>query len=543
MVIDFHEIESKFEPDESGKCTVSEDGMIATQSSYATETGKSILENGGNAVDAAIGAALALGVCEPQASGLGGQTMLLIGDNSSIISIDGSSRAPSLAHAGAIYKDDRSVGYRASTVPSTPATLWYVHKNYGKLKWGQILGPVIELAESGYPVSALMRSLQIRELERFKKVESQSGIRYFLKNGEPYHEGDIFKQPELALLLRKISESGINEFYRGNTAKQIDSDMRQNGGLLRYDDLALIPYPIEREPLHKTFRSLDIYSMPPPGAGMSLLFALKMLDFLPLDYKIKEENTLYHIIISIIRKSFLERSDRPYDSHFFAQISDSAKMLDDNYANECIREIITDVDKKLLPIIPTEDEISGETTHLSVIDKSGLAVSLTQSIERVYGSKAAAEGLGFLYNNYLYDFEYNLPEHPYYLRPNAHPWATVAPTLIFSNNDIWMSLGSPGSERIVSTLLLFLLRMTDYNYSIREAMQAPRIHCSLGGKVTLEVNGFGDRLVDYLIKKGYRVDKREDNAFYLGCIQAVLKKMTGRGFQGVADVRRDGTAM
>lgn len=413
------------------------------------------MNKNGNAVDAAVAAAFALGVSEPQASGLGGQTMMLIGDDTMRLAIDGSSRAPSLAHAGAIYKYDRSVGYRATTVPSTPATLWYTHKHYGRLRWEEILEPVIDLAQTGYPVTALQEKLLEREYDNFKKVESGSGLRYFYNNGRPYTRGEIFKQPQLGELLKKISRKGVHEFYRGNTAKQIDADMRENGGLLRYDDLALIPFPIEREPLTFCFRGLDIYTMPPPGAGETLLFALKMIEYMDSDYHIENENHLFHILIKIIRKAFLERKGRPFDPNFFAQISDDAKMLDDTFAYESIRDIISDVNRKLLPIIPSEDEIAGDTTHLSVIDKNGLAVSLTQSIERVYGSKAVADGLGFIYNNYLYDFDYNEPNHPYYIRPNANPWATVAPSLIYAKNDIWMALGSPGSERIISTLLLF----------------------------------------------------------------------------------------
>ncbi len=542
MTVQFKEIESKFVADDCGKCSVSDEGMIATQSSYATDIGKKILEQRGNAVDAAVASAFALCVCEPQASGLGGQTMLLIGDKKRIIAIDGSSRAPSLAHAGAIYTDDRSVGYRATTVPSTPATLWYIHKYYGKLKWHKILAPAIELAEQGYIISDLQARLLIREHENFNKVSSRSGIRYFFHNEEPYHSGDRFCQQELAMLLRTISDKGITAFYRGRIAKQIDADMRENGGILRYDDLALIPYPIERKPLHTLFRGLDVYTMPPPGAGMTLIYALNMVNHMEKDHKIKDENHFYHIIINIIRKAFLERADRPYNPHFFSQIANNAKMLDDRFAYACVRQIIRGVDKKLLPIIPSEDEISGETTHLSVIDKSGLAVSLTQSIERMYGSKAAAEGLGFIYNNYLFDFEYNKPEHPYYIRPNSHPWATVAPSLIYHHKDIWMAVGSPGSERIVSTLLLFLYRITDCSYSLDRAMLAPRLHCSLGGRISLEAGRFKAEFVEYLRIQGYRIDHREDYALYLGCIQAIIKRQSVNGFQGIADVRRDGTA-
>jgi gamma-glutamyltranspeptidase/glutathione hydrolase len=517
--------------------------MIATQSAQATQVGRALLEAGGNAIDAAVAAAFVLGVTEPQASGLGGQTMMLLAREEGVIAIDGSSRAPSLAHSSAIYKRDRSVGYRAATVPSTPATLAYVHRCYGRLPWKAVLEPAIAYANDGYSITQLQQRLLAREQQRFEQVDSQSGIKRFFKNGEPYKEGDIFKQPELAEVLRRLADRGVEEFYRGTIAKEIDADMRQNGGLLRYDDLALIPYPIEREPLVKPFRGLDVYTMPPPGSGRTLLFTLLMTDMIPLDQRIEDEATRYLLFIRILRKALLERSDRPFDPNFFTQIASDTDMLDPVYSRECLAEILKDVDRSILPFIPSEDELSGETTHLSVIDEAGMAVSLTQSIERVYGSKAVAEGLGFLYNNYLYDFDYNLPEHPFYLRPNAVPWATVSPTVVFHEGRLWMALGSPGSERVISTLALFLQRVADYGMSIDEAMRAPRIHCSLGGRVSLEIGRFAESLSPFFELKGFRIDPREDYSFYLGCIQAVLRRHDGKGFQGVADLRRDGTAM
>jgi gamma-glutamyltranspeptidase/glutathione hydrolase len=172
-----------------------------------------------------------------------------------------------------------------------------------------------------------------------------------------------------------------------------------------------------------------------------------------------------------------------------------------------------------------------------------MAVSLTQSIEMVYGSKAAAAGLGFLYNNYHSDYEYKIFSHPFYLRPNAVPWATVAPTLIFRNKEeILLAVGSPGSERIFSSIAQFLIHVVDKNQPIDVAMRAPRLHCSLGGRVSLEAKRFPDEIVTFFREKDYRIDKRKPYSFYLGAIHAVLKKHDGSGFQGVAEVRRDGTA-
>ncbi len=533
--MDVGKIEKSFEPD-GIKFSESKEFMVSTAFPEATQAGIEIFRQGGNAVDAAVASALALAVCEPQGSGIGGQTMMLIHTGKKVIAIDGSSRAPSLAHVSAIYEEDKGVGYRATTVPSTLAVLGYVQRKYGKLPWATVVEPAIRIAYEGYKITKLQHELQKRELENFKKVPSFSGGKYFLKEGKPYNIGDIFKQPDLGKLLEDVARYGFEYFYQGKPAKMIDADMRENGGLLRYDDLALIPLPIERKPVIGRFRGLKIYSMPPPGAGRPLIYALLMLD--AVSPKELHENKIkkIHLLVEIIREALLERTGRPYDPNFYPQITPE-RMLSPRYAAKKVKEIASSIDFHL-PIHETYDEYT-ETTHLSTMDKN-MAVSLTQSIERVYGSKAAAEGLGFLYNNYLMDFEYHEPKHPYYLRPNSVPWATVSPSIVFKDEKPWLVMGSPGSERIFSVLTQFLMHIVDENMSIDKAIVEPRIHSSLGGKVSYE-DRFDKEIIEYLKREGYRLDKREPFSFYLGSIHAILRKRDG-GFQGVADVRRDGTA-
>lgn len=534
-------VESSFKPSEDGKSAESKNGMVATAFPEATMAGVQILKKGGNAIDAACAAALALGVCEPQASGIGGQTMILMHNGKKTLAIDGSSRAPSLAHVNAVYKEDRAKGYRATTVPSTLATLGYVHRHYGELSWSEVVAPAIEIAQGGYRISALQSSLQQKTLKDFDAVESRSGSDYFLKDGQPYNEGDLFVQKDLANLLKIISDNGVEAFYSNKIAKRIDADMRENGGLLRYDDLAFIPWPIERKPLSRRFREYRIYTMPPSGAGRTLLFSLAMLNRLPVKRFHKDPQRKAHLLVEIFRQALLERSDRPFDSNFYPQISATEKLISSKFAVQCIRKIAKSIDP-FIPIKESFDESSGETTHLSVIDKQGNAVSLTQSIERVYGSKAAAQGLGFLYNNYLMDFEYKQADHPFYLRPNASPWSTVAPSLVFYQDKIWMAVGSPGSERSITAIVQFLLNTIDQGMNIDEAMREPRIHCSLGGKISLEEERFPFHIVEFLKSKKYRIDSREPYSFYMGAIHAAIKKHDDTGFQGVAEVRRDGLA-
>jgi gamma-glutamyltranspeptidase/glutathione hydrolase len=540
----FDALESAFKESSDSQSTKSANGMVATAKPEATAVGSEILKRGGNAVDAAVASALALGVCEPQASGIGGQTMMIIHTGKATVAIDGSSRAPSLAHVNAIYKRDRSRGYRASTVPSTMATLYYVLKRYGTFTWQQVVEPAVELASKGYTVTKLQHQLLIRESDNFDKIESGSGKHYFFKKERPYLAGEIHKQPDLAKTLARIGQYGVEDFYSGHIAKQIDADMRENGGLLRYDDLALIPWPIVRKPIRKSFRGFPVYSMPLPGAGRTLLYTLSMFDLLPADVMRDEsEHKRIHLLAEVFRKALKERSGRPFDPNFYPQIQrEDKEMLRGSFARKSLKSILRNVNKRIITSIASEDEFSGETTHLSVMDKLGMAVSLTQSIERAYGSKAAAAGLGFLYNNYLMDFEYSIPSHPFYLRPNAVPWATVAPTILFTpQNKLWMALGSPGSERIFSAITQFLLHIIDGEMPLDQAVAAPRIHCSMGGRISLEAERFPAKVLDFFQNKGYRIDIRDGYSFYLGCIQAVMRCTDG-SFQGVADPRRDGTA-
>lgn len=542
-------VEADFTPSADGNAAEAANGMVATAFPVATDAGLSMLEQGGNAADAACAAGLALGVCEPQASGLGGQTLALCHFDGKSVFLDGSSRAPSLAHHEHLTKSQRRYGYRATTVPSTLATYGWLHMQHGSLPWHVIVEPAISVAADGYQITQLQHDLQVRELERFGRVPSGSGSRYFLDGGAPFAVGSKFVQPELAAVLEEIAEGGVESFYQGEIATQIDADMRANDGFLRAEDLAMIPWPIERTPLRRRYRSVTLESAPPPAAGPVLLLVMMMLGNLKSSFMAGSSPERYHLLCETFRKAFLRRIDRPYDPNTYEQIRNKV-LLSRNYAAGLASSIVDGID----PSLPLEDPIGediedenedsgmGETTHLSVMDAYGNAVSMTQSIELVYGSKAAADGLGFLYNNYLLAYETEDPSHPYFLRPNAVPWSTAAPTIIHRNKAPWIAMGSPGSERIFSSMAQFISHVVDQSMPIDQAVEAPRLHCSVGGRVSLEAERFDPYAISHLEQEGYEVVPREAYAFYLGCIQAVLKCQTTPGFQGIADPRRDGTA-
>ncbi len=537
--MNIEKIENSFKPTKNKKCSVAKRGMVSTAFPDATKAGLDMLKKGGNAVDAACASALAIGVCEPQASGIGGQSMAIIHVGGKTLAVDGSSRAPSLAHIS-FFKNKllSRLGYKASTVPSTVATLGYLNERYGRLDWPTIVKPSIRIAKRGYRITKLQHELQEKHLENFFKIKSKSGAKYFLKDGEvPYGIGDLFVQDDLANTLEQLAAYGFRSFYHGLIANLIDKDMRLNKGFLRKEDLAFIPLPIERKVISRKYRGIHVCTVPPPAAGPTMLLVLMMLSNLPSKFLTRTPKS-YHFVSEIHRKALLYREQRRFNPRTYHQVNEKTH-LSKNFAKTLTKTIRDNVDPELPLRELTETE---DTTHLSVMDEEGNTVGITQSIELVYGSKAAADGLGFLYNNYMSAFEFENPNHPYYLRPNAIPWTSVCPSIIFYNNEPWIVMGTPGSARIFSTLSHFISRIIDHDNSIDTAMEKPRIHCAVDGKISLETDDSVIEIIKHLKKMGYKMDLRERYSFFLGAIHAVMKCQTTGGFQGVAEIRRDGTA-
>jgi gamma-glutamyltranspeptidase / glutathione hydrolase len=504
---------------------ISRHGVVATAHYRATEAGVEMLEEGGNAIDAAVAAAFALGVCEPAASGLGGQTMMLIhhAESRRTFALDGSSRAPNRALPGSLDKPERRVGYLAMTVPSTPACLRYALEQYGTHKLARLLEPAIRLAEQGYEVTPLQHWLMRREL---KLLKAGPAARFFLRDGErPYPTGAVFKQPVLAETLRRLAKKGIRDFYSGEIAALIEQDMVRNGGLIHKDDLAQVPRPIERRPVAGHFQGHRVFTFPPPAAGRTLIQMINVYEQLPAARRNPDTPDGAVTLAEVIRRAFLDRQDRPYDPNFYPQIT-SKHMLSTGHARTVARQVL----KRL--------RTAGETTHLSVMDRFGNAVALTQSIENVFGACVATPELGFLYNNYMNAFDYSDISHPHYMRPNAVPWASVAPTIVFRGKRPWLVIGSPGSERITPSIFQVLHRLQ--THTPFAAVDAPRLHCSLNGTVSLEAARMRDDIPAALLRHGFQLDIRDPYSFYMGCVQLVMRE--GEEFTGVADPRRDGSA-
>jgi gamma-glutamyltranspeptidase/glutathione hydrolase len=498
--------------------------MVATAHHLATDAASAVLAEGGNALDAAVTAAFSLGVCEPHASGIGGQTMMLVhlAEPRRTFALDGSSRAPNRAAPESLTRDERRRGYKATTVPSTPAVLDWALRRYGSISLERALAPAIQLADEGFQVTVLQNRLTRRELAHLK---SRSAALHYLQDARRAPRvGSQLVQPILGATLRRLSREGVEDFYLGEIAGTIHKDMELHGGLLRNDDLAQIPWPVERKPVSTRLESWRVVTFPPPGAGRVLVEMLNVLAELgqPIDPDSPEGAAM---LAEVMRTAQRDRRDRPFDPAIYDQIDDR-RMVSRRYA----REVAQGLRRRV--------RTHGETTHLSVMDRFGNAVGLTQSIESVYGACVTTPELGFLYNNYMSAFEYEDPSHPYSMRPNAVPWASVAPTLLFRGKRPWITIGSPGSERTVSSILQVLLRLG--SRSPFEAVSAPRMHASAKGRVSLEAPRMRDDIPDALRARGFEVVTREAHSFYLGCVQLVMRDR--RGFVGVADPRRDGSA-
>ncbi|MCD6400314.1 MAG: gamma-glutamyltransferase, partial [Anaerolineales bacterium] len=319
--MDITAIESKFRPTPDMKSSSAGEGMVATAFPDATRSGVEILQRGGNAVDAACAAAFAIGVCEPQASGIGGETNVILHVDGKTTVLDGSSRAPGLVDINSVSDESLSVGYTGTTVPSTVAVLGDLHRRFGLLKWNEILEPAINIAKEGYKITQFQHQLQVQELPLFKKVPALSGSRYYLKDGsKPFETGDLFTQADLVLILQDIADFGPEYFYTGKPAGIIDEDMRANGGFLRSDDLGRIPWPVERTPITTMYRGLKIATLPPSSGGRMLLHTLSSLDRCPPSLIAGQTPESYSLLAGIFKSALhLNEENIPHPDYYSSE--------------------------------------------------------------------------------------------------------------------------------------------------------------------------------------------------------------------------------
>ncbi|MFP4077707.1 MAG: gamma-glutamyltransferase [Candidatus Izemoplasmataceae bacterium] len=518
-------------------------GMVSTASAPATKAGVEILKAGGNAFDAAIAIGYALGVSEPQASGIGGQSMALIyhAKTKKYAALDGSSYAPYHFQPASMPESPVKSGLRATTLPSSVAFYGYLLDAYGSMPIHEVLNPAITLCEEGVEVTPLIhRLLKANQKELLKDATI---ARRFFKDGAPLTPGALLVQPELASCMRRLSEAGWKDFYTGATAERIVQDMERRGGWLRQEDFSQIPIPLERPVLTGKYRKYGIVTFPPPGAGRVLIQVMNILEHFEAG-RIDLMTPYGNLVLALaFQLTLSDRRRLPQHPDIYFQKTQKT-MRDKTYAAEVtatIEDLLTHLDGADGPPVP---KTSGETTHFSVADRFGNIVSVTQSIELVFGAKRMADSLGFFYNNYMNAFDYKDRTHPYYLLPRNRPWSSVAPTIITVRKRPRLVLGSPGSARISTTLAQVLLRYLDQGFTLEDAIAAPRFHTSHEKRLQLEHPRFEKSVADAFEHMGFKLKKRDAYSFYLGCVQAIELPHGKNRFQfvGVADPRRDGTA-
>ncbi|MCW8804356.1 MAG: gamma-glutamyltransferase, partial [Ignavibacteriaceae bacterium] len=432
-------------------------GVVSAGSPEAVAAGLEILKQGGNAVDASIAVAFALAVTEPAQSGLGGQAQFLIYKPSEEpIIINGTSFSPSLLPES--VSKDNLVKYKATTVPSLVKVLGYLWKNYSAGSgWNDLLKPAVRFTEVGFPLDEFRH--KVLEFNQNELSKDSVTSELFLGTGGSLINKDVlWKQPVLAKTLKRLSKMGPEDFYTGNIANKIADDMKQNSGWITIEDLRNVPEPNEQKPLKGNYRDYEIYTMPPPGGGWVIIQALNILEQYPSENLTLESPDRLKLIAQALTIAHRSRNEEPIEDLINYQ-EDVNLKTDKNHA------------KKL-----TDDYSKGETTHFSVVDKDGMVVSATLSINNYFGSKSASPELGFLYNDYMNEFKINEPKNPFNLRPNAMPYSSMTPTILMKDGKPVMAIGSPGSERIISAVVQVISLWIDADLRIEDAVAYPRIH-------------------------------------------------------------------
>ncbi len=465
-------------------------GMVVSASAPASRAGVEILKRGGNAVDAACATALALAVTYPAAGNLGGGGFMVIRlAGGRTTAIDYRETAPALANRN-MYLDSRGdpipdsslVGARAAGVPGTVAGLALAQRKYGKLSWSDVIEPARRLAEHGFPISAALAG-DLRESKVLARFDESR--RTFQNGGAYLRAGDILKQPDLAATLGRLQRKGPDEFYTGETAKRIAADQSARGGMITLADLKAYR-AVEREPLVGRYRGYEVVTMPPPSSGgIALLEMLHILERYNLAEMRGDPIATDHVLIEAMRRAFADRAEFAGDPDFVNV--PVASLTSHRYAASVAASI--DLEKatpssQIGHGQPTAYE-SPQTTHFSVVDSAGNAVSNTYTLNMGFGSGVTVKGAGFLLNDEMDDFAAKpgtpngfglIQGEANSIAPRKRPLSSMTPTILLKDGRLALVVGSPGGPTIISTVLQILIHVIDHRMSLEEAIAAPRIH-------------------------------------------------------------------
>jgi gamma-glutamyltranspeptidase/glutathione hydrolase len=465
--------------------------MVVSNHFLASEAGRDVLKEGGNAIDAAITTAFALAVTLPSAGNIGGGGFIVYhAADGHATTINFRETAPAAATErmylgpdGEVRDDSNHEGLLSVGVPGTVAGLWLAHQKYGKLPWARLVQPAIDLAEKGFPSTWNMQGIQ----ETFQENAAlwPSTAKVFLKNGtDLYEPGELWKQPDLGRTLRRIQRQGRDGFYTGETARLIADFMRKNGGIITEADLANYQ-PVEQAPVRGTYRGYDVIGMAPPSSGgIATIQMLNILEGYDLTALGHNSATTLHLMTEAMRRAFLDRARHVADPAFNPDMP-VQQLISKRYAAQLRAGIDPYQAGSSDPVQVQDIAESEETTHLSVVDGDGNAVSLTYTLEYSYGSRIVVEGAGFLLNNEMGDFNAipgrtdstgTIGTRPNLVQPGKRPISSMTPTIVAKDGKPVLVIGSPGGRTIINTVLQVILNVVDHGMNIAQAIEAPRMH-------------------------------------------------------------------
>lgn len=529
---------------------IDDKGMVVSQRMIASEVGAEILKKGGNAVDAAVATGLALAVVLPRAGNLGGGGFMVVylKEEDKTIAIDYREKAPSAAtrdlfldENGDYDRKKAQFSLLSAGVPGSVAGFHHALTNYGTLSWQEVLEPAIRLAEKGFVIPHDLANTLASKRYRERLSSNPAAAKVFFKEDKGlYSAGEILIQKDLASTLKELSKNGPDAFYSGKIAQLIVEEMERNGGLITLEDLK--NYNVaERQPLVGSYKGYEIVSMPPSSSGGThLIQMLNMLEEFPVKEMGFGSADTIHILAEVMKRAYADRSKYLGDSDFYKVPS---SLTSKKYAISLNKDISLD------KVTPSEDVSPGDpypyespdTTHFSVMDSYGNAVSNTYTLNFSYGSGLMIPGTGMLINNEMDDFSSKpgtpngyglLGSEANAIEGNKRPLSSMTPTIIFKDQKPYMVFGSPGGSRIITTVLQVALNVMEHEMNIAQAVHSPRVHHQWLPEVLMIEQGFGSDTEKLLESKGYRLYPSST----MGSVQAIVKE--GKYFYGSADPRR-----
>ncbi len=467
-----------------------DEAMISSRSTLASEAGIEIMKAGGNAVDGAVATAFALAVTYPSAGNIGGGGFALIRfPDGKVVSQDHRERAPLqsdrdmyLDDDGAVIKGLSRTTHLASGVPGSVDGLLDMLTRYGTMKRSEVMAPAIRLAKEGFVVDRYL-ARHINTVGR-KLQENPAAAEQFSVDGEPIAAGDIWKQPDLAKTLMAIRDKGRAGFYEGEVAELIVAEMKRGNGLISMKDLAEYR-SIWREPVQTSYRGHDVYTMGPPSSALLVLQMLNMLESFDVETMGWGSAELTHLIIEAERRAYADRAEHLGDPDFYKVPIEW--LVSKAYARERFSDFkpdtASDSDAIHAGVAPPEE--SPETTHFSVLDSDGMAVSFTTTLNSPYGSKIVVPGTGFLLNNEMDDFSIKpntanqfdlIGREANAIAPGKRMLSSMSPTIVTKGDEFVLVTGSPGGSTIITTTLQVIMNVIDHKMTLESAVGAPRFH-------------------------------------------------------------------